>query len=1050
MAQQIQLRNDSTLAWEEENPILAQGEFGVDTTLGKFKIGNGTSTWSQLQFQTGDIADFVFSVDEDGSPSRMTVTDHDMTIQTVRENDGPGTDVDINIQAADDVFIRAYGDEIGLYAANELSIRTNNYKGDGTGDGPLYGSSQDWVFDKNGRLTFPDGTMQISAGKSLEPLEDFLTWEEQRGHLPELNTNFGWDSDGVWFTNAEGGGSSYPIFTNSTIPENVGVTVDFDVDINSECSDMGVAIYEAEALPVWDYDPNTTRIAAQFDCFNLELIGRTTKVTAGEGEGVPATGIYTVTFTYNPTAPTNKVTVSYKAQGSTETISTLSINEALPAGPYRIGFAADQGSSDVRTYMSNLSIVTTDEDIDVFDSLKSGDSTIIGGGSANLVVPTAIKDGDGDDFITFTRTGTGTARIATPQDDLSLRSARDITLFAGSEGPGNVYIGWGDAEYTPDSPNRVATIGDINDVHGDFEFNDNVMSTEDVNTKIQAKRDSLRQGAAIEFDPYDGHVALYGYTGGTTNSYSTGDWTGDATWSSWGEGGSQVVLTGATALVTFLNETFNQAPVKSLRINGSDYYEFDGFGGNSENVTLYTINGAPLEPTTVTSLEFRYQIRSVIEINEDNEEILIEGNDLAVQIRTTENKDIIIDSSDDLELKAKDEIRLYANTDSTEQRWSMGSDGRFNLPRQGYISNPVDSSGDGNNYDTIQIVPDGNLIEQQYHEDQYIIIDPTQPNHIHIRAGGIQDDSTADLFIGAERTHVRVSDSARGVEVKAKKDDTSWTYPNIDPAGGVVYVVDSETAEPDYNDFMIVDGIKYVITSVIRDLGNSYYETTPSFTFAYNENYTFTRDNGSHTWKFGDYGDATLILPSENPTIANNAVPGDITISAYLGVELGFADTEGAGLKFPDQTIQTTAYVPGGDAPTETSFTVNGGTLGTQPTFTGDPLFSGSYVKNGPQVHFQIQVDMDNILTFGTGQYYMELPFAAKYGYQFKGGCLHHVSNGNQYAIGGHVYAGSDQLLLTFTGSNGQDEVFDYNSPVTLAVGDNFHISGDYIASPAA
>lgn len=79
----------------------------------------------------------------------------------------------------------------------------------------------------------------------------------------------------------------------------------------------------------------------------------------------------------------------------------------------------------------------------------------------NLITPTSIKDTNGNDLITFTKTGTGAARIGTPQDDLSLRSARDITLFAGSDGPGNVYIGWGDAVYTPNSPNRVATMGDI-------------------------------------------------------------------------------------------------------------------------------------------------------------------------------------------------------------------------------------------------------------------------------------------------------------------------------------------------------------------------------------------------------------------------------------------------------------------------------------------------------------------------------------------------------------------------------------------------------------
>jgi len=144
----------------------------------------------------------------------------------------------------------------------------------------------------------------------------------------------------------------------------------------------------------------------------------------------------------------------------------------------------------------------------------------------------------------------------------------------------------------------------------------------------------------------------------------------------------------------------------------------------------------------------------------------------------------------------------------------------------------------------------------------------------------------------------------------------------------------------------------------------------------------------------------------------------------------------------------TTKGADGVDATlvTETSFTVNGGTLGTQPTFNGAPLFSGTYVVNGPMVHFQIQVDMDNILTFGDGQYVIDLPFPAKYGYQFKEGCLHDISSGKQYAIGGHVYAGQSQMALTFTNSAGQDEAFDYNSPVVLATTDNFHISGTYIS----
>lgn len=139
---------------------------------------------------------------------------------------------------------------------------------------------------------------------------------------------------------------------------------------------------------------------------------------------------------------------------------------------------------------------------------------------------------------------------------------------------------------------------------------------------------------------------------------------------------------------------------------------------------------------------------------------------------------------------------------------------------------------------------------------------------------------------------------------------------------------------------------------------------------------------------------------------------------------------------------------PKGDAGTaavETTFVVNGGTTGNQPQFNGDPLFSGSYVKNGNLVSFQIQVDMDNITNFGSGNYYLDLPFPSKYGYQFRNGCLHDFSSTRQYAIGGHVFAGSSRMYLFYTASNGQDDEFTQSSPIGLNAADNFHIAGDYI-----
>ena len=132
----------------------------------------------------------------------------------------------------------------------------------------------------------------------------------------------------------------------------------------------------------------------------------------------------------------------------------------------------------------------------------------------------------------------------------------------------------------------------------------------------------------------------------------------------------------------------------------------------------------------------------------------------------------------------------------------------------------------------------------------------------------------------------------------------------------------------------------------------------------------------------------------------------------------------------------------------EQEYTVTGGTATTQPTFDGDPLFSGKYVILGSTVYFDVQVDFDNILTFGTGQYYVSLPFASKYGVAIRNGCLHDANTGIQYHISGHVDAGDDELQLFTTDRQGNriyDFAFAQGEPITLTTSDNFHISGTYI-----
>jgi hypothetical protein len=134
--------------------------------------------------------------------------------------------------------------------------------------------------------------------------------------------------------------------------------------------------------------------------------------------------------------------------------------------------------------------------------------------------------------------------------------------------------------------------------------------------------------------------------------------------------------------------------------------------------------------------------------------------------------------------------------------------------------------------------------------------------------------------------------------------------------------------------------------------------------------------------------------------------------------------------------------------PADVAYSVEGGTTGTQPTFSGSPLFTGSYVKTGDLVHFRINVEFDNITNFGTGQYYVTLPFPAKYAYQVSDGCLHDISADRNYPISGHVFANSNQLFLESMDAQGNSVFnidFTHNAPVTLTTADNFHIAGTYI-----
>jgi hypothetical protein len=46
----IQLRRGTATQWTTANPTLSAGEAGVETDTGKFKLGNGSQSWTALKY----------------------------------------------------------------------------------------------------------------------------------------------------------------------------------------------------------------------------------------------------------------------------------------------------------------------------------------------------------------------------------------------------------------------------------------------------------------------------------------------------------------------------------------------------------------------------------------------------------------------------------------------------------------------------------------------------------------------------------------------------------------------------------------------------------------------------------------------------------------------------------------------------------------------------------------------------------------------------------------------------------------------------------------
>jgi hypothetical protein len=300
------------------------------------------------------------------------------------------------------------------------------------------------------------------------------------------------------------------------------------------------------------------------------------------------------------------------------------------------------------------------------------------------------------------------------------------------------------------------------------------------------------------------------------------------------------------------------------------------------------------------------------------------------------------------------------------------------------------ASSDGLNAGTMQLVPDANL-----GTDQYLIIDPTSPNHIHIRPGGTIDGSTADLIMGGENTNVLVSDTGEYVDIRTTSGETTniWRFGSdgvlSGPAMGGLFV-----------------------SSLINSEGDLYLGSS----------------------------DNNVIL---NPGPENSAYLGDASTVDNQIATLGDIGTSST------TSFQSVRYTP--------TFTATG--LAFTGTGATHPTYNSYYVKQGQLVSFVIEVNLTTVTNFGTGQYKLQLPFTPAVGFNHFPGWCWADPNVDPDTGTGHTIINADTAGITTTldlhylksagGANSpiREGLFLQGTPVTLTTISKIYVNGTYIAS---
>jgi hypothetical protein len=668
-----------------------------------------------------------------------------------------------------------------------------------------------------------------------------------------------------------------------------------------------------------------------------------------------------------------------------------------------------------------------------------------------------------------------TTRDGSQDADISINSANDVWITA-------------DDEIDITSTNNEVRIITGADGQNIWKFRQDGLIGTDGNSGVEAL-DSGDVKGRLKFEPSNGRALLQAYGSNDTATFTTeADWD-TATWTETTPGFSDLTLTNASGIISFMDNTGYQVDVLKISVNGGIYGIYNGASSGDGAITFNIEGITPEGEVTVTEIQFQYAFSAKVDIDFDERQLVI---------RTEDEMDTIIDSDSTLTLRSRNDFtRVQANRDVTftanygedsQYVWKMRQDGRFELPTEGYVKGLFGNSSDGLNNDTIEVIPDFGLYDDG--GNQYLVIEPTmaptpeEPTHIHIRPGGTVDASTTDLILGGERNNVVVSDTYKSVGIRTAYQ-TQNSYVNLSETSGTQFVALS-TADIQTGYIVNVGGTVYTVNAVTSiDEGivgvtatGAVFEADTEYTFVYAPTET------NNQWTFGSNG--VLSGPAMGgvrvPAITNSGPDDDLYINAFgasadirleadqdirLATEYGNIIFNADGGEYigssssPENQIATIGDIDS---------TVSNGMVRYSPTFTATGLaFTGSetthptynsyYVKAGQMVSFVIEVDLTTVTNFGTGQYKLQLPFTPAFGFNHFSGWAWADPNVSPDTGTGHTIINADTAGVTDVldlhylkqagGANSpiREGLFLQGTPVTLTTISKIYVNGTYIAA---